>query len=75
MGNASRDVIVSVADSQLPEVVARLRAAGMTIDDVLDALGVVTGSVDEAGVAALQRVSGVLDVEIARGYRLPAEPR
>ncbi len=53
------------------EVVERLRGAGMDVEEVLPALGAVTGSADPSQLAALREVEGVLDVEPAREVRLP----
>jgi hypothetical protein len=67
-------VIVSVADDRIadmPTVVAALRRAGLTVTDVLDAAGVVTGTVSGDAIAALSRVPGVVDVETPRGIQLP----
>jgi len=71
-------VIVSVADDRmadLPTVVDALRRAGLTVTEVLDGAGVITGTVagDSAKdvIAALARVPGVADVETQREFRLP----
>lgn len=71
-------VVVSVADdglADLPSVVSALRAAGMEVDGVMEALGVVTGSVPgptAAGASgALGAVPGVAAVEVEREVGLP----
>ncbi|RKT53533.1 hypothetical protein [Saccharothrix australiensis] len=67
-------VVVSVADenlSDLPAVVTALRAAGLVVDDVLEALGVVTGSAAPEAVGSLRSVPGVSDVETQRVVGLP----
>ncbi|GAB3443719.1 hypothetical protein [Actinophytocola sediminis] len=67
-------VIVSVADDRLadlPTVVDALRRAGLTVTEVLDGAGVITGTVDQDAIAALSTVPGVADVEIQRDLRLP----
>ncbi|MFC6093595.1 hypothetical protein [Saccharothrix lopnurensis] len=70
-------VVVSVADdglADLPAVVSALREAGMEVDDVLESLGVVTGSVPgpAAGAGgALGAVPGVASVELEREVGLP----
>ncbi|AXB43008.1 hypothetical protein [Amycolatopsis albispora] len=64
-----RKVIVSIADERLAEIPAVVRAleqAGLTVDSVLEPIGAVTGSIGQAGVAALQDVPGVRDVELQR---------
>lgn len=67
-------VVVSVADDSLPRltaVVAALREAGLQVDDVLEALGMVTGSVAPGAIGSLRDVPGVADVERQRVLRLP----
>ncbi|WP_020673554.1 hypothetical protein [Amycolatopsis nigrescens] len=69
-------VIVSVAEDRLdtlPEVVVALRAAGMKVDEVLEPLGTVTGSLGSGTVSALESVPGVVAVERQHGYQLPPE--
>ncbi|GAB2974217.1 hypothetical protein [Saccharothrix stipae] len=70
-------VVVSVADdglTDLPTVVSALRAAGMVVEDVLETLGVVTGSVAPGGGDLLGAVPGVSHVEVDRTVRLPPTP-
>ncbi|MFI9011747.1 hypothetical protein ACIGNX_31375 [Actinosynnema sp. NPDC053489] len=70
-------VVVSVADDRLadlPTVVAALRDAGMVVDAVLAALGVVTGSVAPGAGDRLGAVPGVAHVEVERTLRPPPEP-
>jgi hypothetical protein len=65
---------VTVADAQLGEldlVAARLREAGMTIDQVLGELGIITGSATPACRAVLAGLPGVDAVEDDRRHRLP----
>ncbi|MBB5958395.1 hypothetical protein FHS29_005003 [Saccharothrix tamanrassetensis] len=67
-------VVVSVADeslADLPAVVAALREAGLVVDDVLEALGMVTGSVAREAIRSLRAVPGVSDVEKQRAVRFP----
>lgn len=71
-------VVVSVADDSLddlPTVVSALRDAGMVVEDVLETLGVVTGSVAPEVGALLGAVPGVSRVEVDRDdVRLPPIP-
>lgn len=70
----SEKIVVSVDDDhlgQIDEVVGRLQAAGMRVEQVLHAVGVITGSVDNPALAQLDAVTGVAAVEPQRTYRLP----
>jgi hypothetical protein len=51
------------ADADAEVVAEQLRAAGMTVQQVLGAAGVITGSVATQARAALADVPGVLAVE------------
>ncbi|XVV05890.1 hypothetical protein ACQPW3_11045 [Actinosynnema sp. CA-248983] len=65
-------VAVTVADGIAPStVVPALERAGMAVDRVLDAVGVVTGTVPAEGVFALREVPGVVHVERQRQVGLP----
>jgi hypothetical protein len=57
--------------SALDGVVQGLRARGMHVDQVLGALGIITGSVPPGTLGALSAVTGVASVDEQRGHRLP----
>ena len=66
-------VVVSVDDDHLDEidkVVTELRRAGLRVDDVLDAVGMVTGTVAGSAVETLESVPGVAEVELQRVQRV-----
>jgi hypothetical protein len=66
-------VVVSVDDDHLDDiekVVAQLRRAGLHVDNVLDAVGVVTGTVPGSSVETLESVPGVAEVELQRVNRV-----
>jgi hypothetical protein len=66
-------VTVSIADDHLDkiaEVVVGLRGAGLRVDEVLDAVGVVIGTVDPDDLEALESVRGVAGVELQHSVRL-----
>lgn len=70
-------VMVSIDDdsmTDLPRLVADLRQAGLQVDEVLDALGTVTGSIDRESVESLLAVPGVAHVEWQRDIHLPPDP-
>ncbi len=57
---------MTVADDQLAnidELVDRLRAAGMQVDQVLPTVGVITGSVTESQRTSIENVPGVAAAE------------
>jgi hypothetical protein len=62
---ANQALIVTLSgDRTIKEVVRDLRAAGLKVDQILDATGIVTGSADEKSLARLRRVKGVADVSV-----------
>ncbi|MDX6683136.1 MAG: hypothetical protein QOG94_3175 [Solirubrobacteraceae bacterium] len=68
MASAGPDVrvTVTVADSALAEIeqlAGRLRRAGMAVDAVLGAIGIITGSVASARLASIRTLPGVAAVE------------
>ncbi|MDX8031769.1 hypothetical protein SK803_16210 [Lentzea sp. BCCO 10_0856] len=64
-------VMVSVTEGSLPRVLNDLREAGLVVDTVLEALGVVTGTVEVRAIPTLLSVPGVLDVERQWRVQLP----
>jgi hypothetical protein len=71
MSDPWQEIVVAVDPQQAPDVVERLREAGMAVDQALLTTGVVTGSVSAARSADISRVEGVIAVEAARRYNLP----
>ena len=68
-------VTVDTASASDIEAVAdELRGKGMKVDQVLDSIGMITGSIQSAAPAAsqaLQAVDGVVSVDAAQGVQLP----
>ena len=67
-------VTVSVADDyyeRFSEVVERSERAGLEVEEQLTSAGVVTGTIDSAKRADLERVEGVAAVEVSRAFQLP----
>jgi hypothetical protein len=63
----SKQVSVAIEDgflSRLGEVWRDLALNGMAIEQELDAVGVILGSIDEDRIAALRTVAGVREVEL-----------
>ena len=66
-------VTIAIADdylSQVTEILSRLRAAGLEVQQVMGEIGVVTGTCDTAQMAGLSQVEGVESVEGDRPIRL-----
>ncbi len=71
---AIETVNVSVTDDYLdrfPEVVKAAKKAGLKVEQELETLGIVSGSIDSAKFEDLSRVRGVAAVERARKFQLP----
>jgi uncharacterized NAD-dependent epimerase/dehydratase family protein len=69
-----RAVTVTAADPQagaMEELATRLRQAGMDVDQLLGALGVITGTVDDARLAAIEALPGVAAVEAQGSFQIP----
>ena len=65
---------VTVDDGHLPaieEVAQALRARGMEVDQVLDGLGIITGSAPADSRSALTDVDGVVSVDEQLTHQLP----
>lgn len=71
---ADEQVVISVADDQVDDmstVVEALQVAGLTVTEVLDSVGVVTGTVEREALSSLSTVPGVVEVERSRVFELP----
>jgi hypothetical protein len=69
-------ILVSVEDSSmadLPRLVTDLRQAGLEVDEVLEALGTVTGSISTQAAGSLMAIPGVAHVEWQRDVTLPPD--
>lgn len=67
-------VTITVAASRrdgVQAVAARLRAAGMEIDRVLEALGMITGTVPDERLPMLEGLDGVASVDRQEHFQLP----
>jgi len=64
-------VTVTLSDGPDAAAVAeRLRAAGMTVDQVLGAVGIITGSVAAGRRASLEQLPGVAAVEAEHSFQI-----
>ncbi|UKO99138.1 ketohydroxyglutarate aldolase [Nostoc sp. UHCC 0870] len=55
----------------IQEVAQNLESSGMNVGQLLENLGIITGSCDSEKVDALAQVEGVSHVELSREYKLP----
>lgn len=70
-------IMVSVDDdslTDLPRLMTDLRQAGLKVDEVLENLGTVTGSIATDAVEDLLAVPGVENVEWQRDIHIIADP-
>jgi hypothetical protein len=68
------NVSVAVDEAHLDhifEVAQNLRETGMSVDRVMDRVGVIVGSCEEGKLDALARVEGVDSVEPEREIQIP----
>jgi hypothetical protein len=66
-------LLISVDDrhkDRLSEVVEHCEKLGLKVEQRLDAIGVVTGSIDSANVDAIRQIEGVSSVEPSREIRI-----
>jgi hypothetical protein len=63
-------VVDPSADGGVDGIVRRLRRAGLSVGDVLDAVGIVNGHVSQLHFARLANVRGVVAVEQSRDVGL-----
>ncbi|MBW3614164.1 MAG: ketohydroxyglutarate aldolase [Actinobacteria bacterium] len=67
-------ITVTVAEDHLDMVenlAAQLRAAGMSVHQVLSTVGIITGSVDSTARDSIGAVDGVAAVEEETSFQLP----
>ncbi|MUG98304.1 ketohydroxyglutarate aldolase [Scytonema sp. UIC 10036] len=66
------NIVVSVDDEHLHQIldaVTNLQAAGMSVENVMPEVGVISGSVDSTQLETLSQIEGVAAVEISRNMR------
>ena len=63
--------VTLAADADAEVVAEQLRAAGMTVEQILPAIGVITGTIAAETRAVLAEVPGVLAVQPEQTFELP----
>ena len=75
MGNMNTVIITVTVDQAhlgvVTEVAERLRTRGMVVEQVLDSVGIITGSVPRERCFALNAVEGVDSVDEQHRFRIP----
>lgn len=64
---------ISVDDNhvdRMSDVVQNLESAGLKVEQLMENIGIITGSCDSAKVEALSKIEGVAHVEPSRQYQL-----
>lgn len=67
-------VSISIDDAhldQMREISQNLQAVGLQVEQTLQTLGIISGSIDSTQVDRLSQVEGVQHVEPDRSYQLP----
>lgn len=62
MSNVKQWLITISDDQTIKEIASRLSAEGLTIKDVLEEVGTITGSADDATADRLKKIKGVVDI-------------
>jgi hypothetical protein len=62
MTNSALWIITISSDQSITEIATRLSAEGLTVKDVLEEIGCITGSADDVTAERLKKVSGVIDI-------------
>jgi hypothetical protein len=71
---SGKSIIVTVGDEALAkihELAAELSAKGMSVDQVMPVMGVISGSAEPKKLAQLRKIKGVMGVEEEVNAELP----
>ena len=55
-------IITISSDRSITDIAARLKAEGLTIRDLLEDIGCITGAADNATAERLKHIEGVVDI-------------
>lgn len=70
----AKNVLIVLNDEQegpVTPLVDRMKGAGLSVTSVMEDLGMVRGTIDEADLSALKSVPGVMNVEEEETVQLP----
>ena len=69
---ATKQYVVTLAPgSDAERTASELRNRGLTVDNVMGEIGIISGAADDAAVARLREAAGVLDVSESGSVQLP----
>jgi hypothetical protein len=72
MGKVNLSIAVSDEHShKFSNIVKKMKKAGLKVDEEMEGLGIVTGSIDSAKVDSLRDLEGVKHVEEQRNVHIP----
>ena len=66
-------ICVSIDDAHLPQIQQiseKLQASGMSVEETLSSIGVITGSIESEQVNNLYQIEGVQNVESQQTYQI-----
>jgi hypothetical protein len=61
---SKRWVVTTSGDRPINDVASDVKAAGFVIDEVLEAIGIITGSATDSVAEAVRAIPGVADVSL-----------
>ena len=64
MAESKRWIVTTSGDRPLNDVARDIEAAGFVIDEVLDQIGIITGSATDSVAEAMRDIPGVADVSL-----------
>lgn len=70
---AKVNLSISVKDEQLPrfsEVVKQLKKTGLQVEQTLESVGVVTGSIESEKIPDIRKIAGVSNVDESRDVQI-----
>jgi hypothetical protein len=64
VAESKRWIVTTSGDRPLNDVARDIKAAGFVIDEVLDQIGIITGSATDSVAEAIRDIPGVADVSL-----------
>lgn len=67
------EVIVKLNDADIPkmsEIAGECQAAGMKVEQQMNAVGMISGSIEQAKISRIERIKGVSYVEESKPFNI-----